>query len=87
MNDVGEGTFAWIGAIRVGPTPSQNNQFTWIDGTPMGYSNWSQYQPTNHKGIEFCVHFYGHGQWNDYDCHSVSVKKLKIMDFVCEIPI
>ena len=52
MNDVAEGTFAWIGAIRIGSAPSQNDQFTWIDGTPMDYSKWGNPQPDNYKGME-----------------------------------
>ena len=83
MNNVGNGTNAWIGAIRVDPAASQNYQFTWIDGTPMIYSNWDQNQPS---GKQNCVHFYnGHGRWNDFNCNSPSTDSIKIKDFVCQI--
>ena len=86
MNDVGEGNLAWIGAIRIGPAPSQNDQFTWIDGTPMDYSKWGNPQPDNYKGIEICVHLlHSSGHWNDYDCNGASHNHLKIMDFVCQV--
>jgi len=86
VNVVAEGNLAWIGAIRVGPAPSQNDQFTWIDGTPMDYSKWGNPQPDNYKGIEICVHLlHNSGYWNDYDCNGASHNHLKIMDFVCQV--
>ena len=71
-----------IGAIRIG----SNDQFTWVDGTPLDYSFWSLLQPDNDQEEEFCVHLnllFTIGLWNDYDCYSLK-DDIKIMDFVCQ---
>ena len=55
---------AWLGGFRTAPgpvdpkpwpDPMNNEQFVWIDGTMLDYSNWGSYQPNNYKGLEFCM--------------------------------
>ena len=69
------GSRAWVGAHRVGPQVDpkpRNDQWTWIDGSPLDYSNWSPGQPDNYGvvGDEFCleVNFGSSGKWNDAPC-------------------
>ena len=50
VNSVSGGKRVWIGAHRVGPLVDpkpRNDQWTWIDGSPLEYSNWVSNQPDN----------------------------------------
>ena len=40
----------------------------WVTGEPLGYSNWSEGEPSTYNGtmIEACAEFFG--EWNDTDC-------------------
>ena len=52
-------------------------KFQWSDGTPVGYTNWRQGEPSHSS--ENCVE-YGRsdGKWNDLTCNTV-------MSFICKI--
>jgi len=77
VNSIRKGQRAWLGAHRVGPKVHpmpRNDQWTWIDGTAMQFSDWSSTipEPDNHNGNEFCLEMWNvnSGQWNDIDCGS-----------------
>ena len=75
VSTVSGGSIAWIGAHRVGPYTNpipRNDQFTWIDGSALEFSNWSGGQPDNTNGQEFCVemNWNGSGTWNDVACYT-----------------
>jgi len=85
VNAIANGARIWIGAHRVEPAEHENNQFSWIDGTPLDYSNWVSNNPDNWEGNEFCVFSYGDSngkKWNDYDCFSKSTYPIE--NFVCQ---
>ena len=44
--------------------------FKWHDGTPLGYVNWADGEPTgtNWGESEQCVEMWSNGYWNDIDC-------------------
>merc|ERR1712243_30126 len=68
VNNLAGSQRAWIGAFRMGPVAQSNNEFSWTDGSPMDFDNWSVNQPDNQGGIEFCVHLNLQepaGSWND----------------------
>uniref|UniRef100_A0A8C5VDP7 Fc epsilon receptor II n=1 Tax=Microcebus murinus TaxID=30608 RepID=A0A8C5VDP7_MICMU len=65
---------SWIGLQDL----DREGQFTWMDGTPMDYSNWSPGEPNNQAQGEDCVMMRGSGQWNDAACHS------KLDAWVCD---
>ena len=78
------GSIAWVGAHRVGPFTNpepRNDQFTWIDGSALEFSNWSGGQPDNYNGGEFCVEMnrFGPTTWNDQPCDS------KNDNYICQI--
>ena len=58
---------AWLGLYR-----KADNNFYWVDDTPLGgqYSAWASGEPNSHD--EKCVHVYGkgpkEGKWNDDSC-------------------
>jgi len=67
----------YIGGIRSGP-----NSFTWTDGTPCLYTDWSKGQPDNAHGKEFCTEFFNTDKkWNDQPCHHYSSN-----DYLCQKP-
>ena len=75
VSTVSGGSIAWIGAHRVGPYTDpkpRNDQFTWIDGSALEFSNWSGGQPDNYNGDEFCVEMntFGSATWNDQWCNA-----------------
>ena len=91
VNAIAYGARIWIGAHRVGPALHENNQLSWIDGTPLDYSKWASNEnfqnPDNWEGSELCVFSYGYSYWktntwNDYDCYSESTYQIK--NFVCQ---
>jgi len=87
VNDIADGTRAWIGAFRVGPIPYQNDEFSWIDGSAMDFDAWAVDQPDNYGGDEFCVHINlveNSADWNDYDCWSATNSDVLITNFVCQ---
>jgi len=73
----------------MGPVAQSNNEFSWTDGSPMDFDNWSVNQPDNNAGIEFCVHLNLQepaGSWNDIDClNPVTDTDVVIKSFVCQI--
>ena len=84
VSTVSGGSIAWIGAHRVGPYTDpipRNDQFTWIDGSALEFSNWSGGQPDNYNGGEFCVEVnrFGPTTWNDQPCDS------KNDNYICQI--
>ncbi|NXL64730.1 SFTPA protein, partial [Chordeiles acutipennis] len=65
--------YAYLG-IKEGDT---SNQFEYINGKPLNYTNWHQYEP-NGKGTEKCVEIYTDGKWNDKKCNQY---RLTICEF------
>ncbi|CAH7282400.1 Fcer2a [Phodopus roborovskii] len=57
---------SWIGLRDL----NVEGQFIWMDGSPVGYSNWSPGEPNNAEQGEDCVMMRESGQWNDYYCRS-----------------
>ncbi|XP_065603081.1 pulmonary surfactant-associated protein A-like [Cyrtonyx montezumae] len=43
-------------------------QFEYMNGKPLNYTNWQQYEP-NGKGTEKCVEMYTDGNWKDRKCN------------------
>ena len=69
--------FAMNPMDRSGP-----NSFTWTDGTPCLYTDWSKGQPDNAHGKEFCTEIFNHDKkWNDQPCHHYSSN-----DYLCQKP-
>lgn len=54
-----------------------SGQFKYINGMPLNYTNWHQYEP-NGKGREKCVEMYADGSWNDKKCNQY---RLTICEF------
>ena len=50
----------WIGALR-----NAEDEFEWITGEPLTYTNWKTGEPSNSSGIEDAVEIRDHGRWND----------------------
>ncbi|KAF1671553.1 SFTPA protein, partial [Pygoscelis papua] len=65
--------YAYLG-IKEGET---SGQFKYINGAPLNYTKWHQYEP-NGKGTEKCVEMYTDGSWNDKKC---SLYRLTICEF------
>ncbi|KAG8435015.1 hypothetical protein GDO86_013106, partial [Hymenochirus boettgeri] len=65
--------YAYLGIIR----GKILNKFTYLDGTPIAYANWSKSEP-NGKGAENCVEIYTNGSWNDKGCNQ---NRLTICEF------
>uniref|UniRef100_A0A1I7ZDR6 C-type lectin domain-containing protein n=1 Tax=Steinernema glaseri TaxID=37863 RepID=A0A1I7ZDR6_9BILA len=64
----------WIGLHKDAGT---NSQYTWIDGSPMDYKNWSPGYPGS-SAAEKCG-AYSNGKWIALSC-------TKLLPFVCETP-
>ena len=83
MNTLGEqqalspnvGRQSWIGLHR---DTKDNTSWLWVDGSQAIFTDWSQNQPDNWKGIEDCVEMVTSGKWNDKDCSDY-------LHYVCEI--
>jgi len=58
---------------------SQEGTFTWNNGEPLGYTNWSSNQPNNENGNQDCVLLCSNG-WNDTQCEVA-------YEFIMEIPV
>ncbi|XP_012921231.1 low affinity immunoglobulin epsilon Fc receptor [Heterocephalus glaber] len=56
---------SWIGLRDL----DIEGEFTWMDGSPLDYSNWQSGEPNNAQG-EDCVVMQGSGQWNDAFCRT-----------------
>ncbi|XP_043835691.1 low affinity immunoglobulin epsilon Fc receptor isoform X2 [Dromiciops gliroides] len=56
---------SWIGLRDL----DIEGEFIWMDGSPLGYSNWSPGEPNNQGQGEDCVAMRGiNGRWNDANC-------------------
>ncbi len=67
----------WIG---FGDGSSEGN-FTWYDGAPVSYTNWSATEPNDAGGNEDCTQIYPDGTWNDLNCagyNSLSVIEVNL---------
>jgi hypothetical protein len=60
-----DGVGYWIGARR--ENPALLNTFTWGDGTPFDFSQWSTNEPNNANGNEHCLRMSSDG-WKDAIC-------------------
>jgi len=86
INHLLGGSMAWIGAKRVGPLVDpkpRNDQWTWIDGSPLDYSNWVSGQPNNAGKIEYCGminRWKSEGLWNDAPCNWPEITR-----YVCQL--
>ncbi|XP_059102475.1 collectin-12 [Peromyscus eremicus] len=67
----------WIGLTD----SEQENEWKWLDGTPVDYKNWKAGQPDNwgngHGPGEDCAGLIYAGQWNDFQCDEIN-------NFICE---
>ena len=64
---------AWLGLQDI----NLNGTFTWVDGTPLSYSNWREDEPDNAiDETQNCVGFDERG-WSDFRC-------TREASFVCE---
>ena len=66
------GAVVWIGG-RFNTAAHGPNDFTWLDGTPVTYTNWNGAEPNNSSGVpgvgENCMNLIVNtGQWNDLVC-------------------
>jgi hypothetical protein len=52
--------------------------FVWLNGLPVGYTNWAPGEPSN-TGDEDCAVLYDGGDWNDQKCTNAA-------PYVCELP-
>ncbi|XP_047387515.1 low affinity immunoglobulin epsilon Fc receptor isoform X4 [Sciurus carolinensis] len=57
---------SWIGLRDL----DLEGEFIWMDGSPVGYSNWNPGEPNNQDQGEDCVMMRGSGKWNDASCRS-----------------
>ncbi|KAJ7376149.1 hypothetical protein OS493_036755 [Desmophyllum pertusum] len=70
----------WIGLQRA---PFDINNWLWVDGTRLTFSDWYSGQPDNYRQEEFCGEMYvlqvryGVVKWNDVNCSRAS-------SFICE---
>ena len=75
---------AWLGLYRKPP----NEEFYWIDDTPLAghFSAWSSGEPNNNA--EKCVHIYpryGHqGNWNDNKCDLANGQRFRAPLVLCQ---
>jgi len=49
--------------------------FTWADGSPVGYYNWNDNEPSDIDQVngENCIEMYIHnGKWNDIKCDNLN---------------
>ncbi len=58
---------------------TNEGQWTWVDGSPVTYSNWYTDQPNNFNGAQHFCEMLNNGQWND------QYGKVAL-EFVMEIP-
>ncbi|CAG5120963.1 unnamed protein product, partial [Candidula unifasciata] len=58
--------YTWIGFHD-----PQENSFTWVDDTPVQYTNWELDEPNNSNNEDCVVMDSAFGQWNDIDCSDV----------------
>ncbi len=66
------GAVVWIGG-RFNSAAHGPNDFSWLDGTPVNYTNWNGAEPNNSSGVpgvsENCMNLIvNSGQWNDLVC-------------------
>merc|ERR1711962_1110702 len=81
------GAINWIGAYRIGPL-NENDQFAWIDGSPLAYAPWWPGNPSNENRKELCVEMLPYKtyntSWNDNDCWSENKPSFEVKNFVCQ---
>ncbi len=66
---------AWIGASDT----NNEGTFSWVDGSPITFSQWAWRQPNNYNGNQDYLELYRSGEWNDQN-GTVS------LEYVLEIP-
>lgn len=66
MVGTGKVAAAWIGMFVLGIA---DEQYVWVDHSPVTYTHWSEGEPNNANGEEQCVQMSRHqGGWNDANC-------------------
>ncbi|XP_076824515.1 macrophage mannose receptor 1-like [Clavelina lepadiformis] len=66
----------WIGMDM----NNKEDEFRWLDGTPVGYHFWNINEPNFVNKQESCVNMYmDQGTWNDQNCG-------KVISFICKKP-
>ena len=64
--------------MRIGPNNLDDSHWSWVDGTPLDYSNWSSGNPGS---TEFCMTMFPSGEWNDLPCRYV---RRETVAYVCQ---
>ncbi|XP_042222772.1 C-type mannose receptor 2-like [Homarus americanus] len=67
---------------------NNGHNWHWVDGTPVGFTNWYPGEPNNQGGIEHCgekrtVDYIYAGKWNDMPCSSENYYVCKITVTTC----
>ena len=78
LTALSKGKISWLGGIRIGHR-KDNDQWTWIDGTPMNYSNWHS------KNNEHCLQLNVEGKrgvWNDGHCEDED--DINVKTYLCQ---
>ncbi|HEB95173.1 MAG TPA: hypothetical protein ENI96_01920 [Sedimenticola thiotaurini] len=70
IDGYGNGIGPWLGGYRSAKEGPHDQGWTWIGGTPWGFTAWSPGQPDNFGGHEDHLQFFGQGRlqaptWND----------------------
>lgn len=62
-------TLGFTGNVWIGYNDNAlEGSFNWVDGKPLGYTNWALGEPNNSGPNEDCVQMYSDGSWHDVDC-------------------
>jgi hypothetical protein len=64
----------WLGFKR-----DSSNEFKWISGDNVDFTNWGSNQPDNAGDVENCVEKNQEHQWNDISCNNGN------NEYICEI--
>ena len=69
--------------MRIGSNKLDDSHWSWVDGTPLDYSNWVSGKPDNGGNDEYCLHlnYGGNGRWNDIQCASVNERTIA---YICQ---
>ncbi len=66
-------TLGFTGNVWIGYNDNVlEGTFYWLDGKPVGYTNWASGEPNNSGPNEDCVQLFSDGSWHDVDCASTA---------------